>query len=106
MDSGGVGKPAAADHSVVAAVISSPLPQLSGLGNAIPTEHSPRQANRNITVSSNGTVPTGNRANQHSAHTVPVAHLSTEFLGNCEIIFYRTDLLEGMLYTLRGHSLP
>jgi len=42
-------------------------------------------------------------------NTIPilllVANVSTERLGNCEIIFYRTDLLGKMLYTLRDHSL-
>jgi len=46
----------------------------------------------------------GNYANKHNTHTILVANVSTERLGNCGIIFYRTDLL-GKMYTLRNHSL-
>ena len=38
-------------------------------------------------------VPKGNCAIKHYAHTLLVANMSTERLGNCGIIFYRTDLL-------------
>jgi len=50
-------------------------------------------------------VPTGNRANQHRARTVPATDLSNERLCNCGIIFYRTDLLGGNVVRI-ARSLP
>jgi len=38
-------------------------------------------------------VPKGNCAIRHYAHTLPVTNVSTELLGNCGIVFHRTDML-------------
>jgi len=43
--------------------------------------------------------------NKHNTYTLPVANVSTERLGICGIIFYRTDQLGITLYTLHNHTL-